>query len=138
MKMVRSKFGPIDQNNEERRWNFGLDSIKENFDRITILEKEGELDLFLTHEKTVPKTVWSGGGYDAGKYGNSLLISLFGEKRFDFPKSINLVKQCIKTTTHREDNATVIDYFAGSGTTGHAAIELSREDSNKKKSFRSG
>jgi adenine-specific DNA-methyltransferase len=126
---------PIDQNDDERRWNFGLDSIRDNLDRITIIEKDGELDLYLTHEKTVPKTVWSGGGYDAGKYGNTLLISMFGEKKFDFPKSINLVKQCIKTTTHREKKPIVIDYFAGSGTTGHAAIELSREDSNKKIHF---
>jgi adenine-specific DNA-methyltransferase len=126
---------PIDQNGVERRWNFGLDSILENLDRIKVIEKDGELDLFLTHEKQVPKTVWSGGEYDAGKYGNSLLISMFGDKRFDFPKSINLVKRCINTSTHRVNNPIIIDYFAGSGTTGHAAIEINREQPNKKIQF---
>ena len=115
---------PIDQNGIERRWNFGLDSINDNIDRITVIKKDGEFDLFLTHEKTVPKTVWSGGDYDAGKHGNSLLISMLGEKRFDFPKSIHLVKQCVKIATQNVVQPLVIDYFAGSGTTAHAVIDI--------------
>lgn len=115
---------PIDQDGVERRWNFGLDSIRQNLDRIVAIEKKGEFDLFLTHEKSVPKTVWSGGEFDAGNWGNSLLISMLGEKRFDFPKSINLVKRCIEITTQNKKTPLVIDYFAGSGTTAHAVIEL--------------
>jgi adenine-specific DNA-methyltransferase len=48
---------PIDQDGVERRWNFGLESIHDNLDRVTV-QKAGEtFDLFVTHEKTVPKTV---------------------------------------------------------------------------------
>nr|WP_255723512.1 site-specific DNA-methyltransferase [Sporosarcina sp. ACRSL] len=118
---------PIDQNGIERRWNFGLDSIEGNLDRITIIEDNGIYDLFLTHELSVPKTVWSGGEYDAGNYGNTLLINILGEKRFDFPKSINTVKRSISLSTSKENPDIVLDYFAGSGTTGHAVIELNRE-----------
>lgn len=118
---------PIDQDGVERRWNFGLDSIRENLDRIAALKVDDEWDLFVTHEQTVPKTVWSGGELDAGKYGNSLLIDMLGEKRFDFPKSINLVKKCISLVTKAEDDELVLDYFGGSGTTAHAVIELRRE-----------
>ncbi|WP_318475060.1 DNA methyltransferase [Photobacterium leiognathi] len=121
---------PIDQNGVERRWNFGLESIRGNLDRITAIEKDAELDLFLTHEKTVPKTVWSGGDYDAGKWGNSLLISMLGEKRFDFPKSINLVKRCIEITTQNKKSPLIVDYFAGSGTTAHAVIDLNHKAQN--------
>lgn len=52
---------PIDQDGVERRWNFGLESIQENLHRVTVRKVDGMLDLFLTHELTVPKTVWSGG-----------------------------------------------------------------------------
>jgi adenine-specific DNA-methyltransferase len=114
---------PIDQNGVERRWNFGLDSIRSNLDRIVAIEKNGEFDLFLTHEKSVPKTVWSGGEFDAGNWGNSLLIGMLGEKKFDFPKSINLVKRCVEIATQDKKTPLVIDYFAGSGTTAHAVIE---------------
>ncbi|CAM3854941.1 DNA methyltransferase [Mesobacillus thioparans] len=119
---------PIDQNGIERRWNFGLDTIKNNLDRIAIIENDGVFDLFLTHELTVPKTVWSGGEYDAGNYGNTLLINMLGKKLFDFPKSINTVKRSISLSTLNENKDIILDYFAGSGTTGHAVVELNREN----------
>jgi adenine-specific DNA-methyltransferase len=118
---------PVDQNGVERRWNFGLDSIHENLSRVTVLEIDGQLDLFLTHEKTVPKTVWTGGDYDAGNYGNTLLISMLGEKRFDFPKSIKLVERCVSIATEDSTNPVVLDYFGGSGTTAHAVLNLRRK-----------
>lgn len=125
---------PVDQDGVERRWNFGLDSINDNLDRITsICDADGVYDLFLTHEKTVPKTVWIGGDYDAGNYGNTLLINLIGNKIFDFPKSINLVKECIYLSTSGFQKPIILDYFGGSGTTGHATIALNREDGGKRK-----
>ncbi len=124
---------PIDQDGVERRWNFGLDSINDNLDRITIIEQDGVLDLFVTHEMSVPKTIWTGGEYDAGNYGNTLLINIVGKKLFDFPKSINLVGQCLKVTVKSKSESLILDYFAGSGTTGHAVINLNREDEGKRK-----
>lgn len=123
----RVEVWPIDQDGIERRWNFGLDSIRENLDRIAAINNKGEWDLFVTHEQSVPKTVWSGGEFDAGKYGNSLLINMLGEKRFDFPKSINLVKKCISLATQSDTDAIILDYFGGSGTTAHAVIDLKRQ-----------
>ncbi len=124
---------PIDQNGVERRWNFGLDSINSNLDRIMIIEANGFFDLFVSHEQTVPKTVWSGGEFDAGNYGNTLLIDILGIKKFDFPKSINLVKRCIYLSTESTEVPITLDYFAGSGTTGHAVISLNRQDQGKRK-----
>lgn len=122
---------PIDQDGVERRWNFGLDSIEENIPRITIQEVDGEYDLFLTHEITVPKSVWTGGEYDAGNYGNTLLIDILGKKLFDFPKSINLVKRCVSISSTPSTDTVILDYFGGSGTTAHAVIDLNRECSGK-------
>jgi adenine-specific DNA-methyltransferase len=124
---------PIDQDGVERRWNFGLDSIRSNLDRIAAIKAEGQYDLFVTHEQTVPKTVWTGGEFDAGKYGNTLLIDIIGEKKFDFPKSINLVKRCIHISTDSDKNPIILDYFGGSGTTGHATIALNRDDKGERK-----
>lgn len=124
---------PIDQNGVERRWNFGLDSIHENLQRVTIQEVDNTLDLFLTHELTVPKTVWNGGEFDAGNYGNTLLINILGYKLFDFPKSINLVKRCIYLSTTNDKDSVILDYFGGSGTTAHATIELNKDDNGKRK-----
>ncbi len=124
---------PIDQDGVERRWNFGLDSINQNLSRIVALEKDGELDLFVTHEETVPKTVWSGGEFDAGSYGNTLLINMLGDKLFDFPKSINTVERAISISTDHSENPLILDYFGGSGTTGHAVININRKSDKKRK-----
>ena len=123
---------PIDQDGTERRWNFGLDTIEENLERITIEEVDGTLDLFVTHELTVPKTVWIGGDYDAGSYGNTLLVDILGTKQFDFPKSINLVKRCISLSARSDPQSIILDYFGGSGTTAHAVIDLNRQDREHK------
>ena len=123
---------PIDQDGIERRWNFGLDTIEDNLDRIIILEVDGTLDLFVTHELSVPKTVWIGGDYDAGNHGNTMLVNILGEKLFDFPKSIKLVERCINISTG-DDDAIVLDFFAGSGTTAHATINLNRKDQKHRK-----
>ena len=124
---------PIDQDGIERRWNFGLDSINSNLDRIAVIKVEGLLDLFVTHEQTVPKTVWTGGEFDAGKYGNTLLIDMIGQKIFDFPKSLHLVKRCLHISTDSDYCPIILDYFGGSGTTGHATIALNRGDKGEHK-----
>lgn len=127
---------PIDQNGIERRWNFGLDTIQDNFYRITVAEDdEGILDLFLTHELTVPKTVWKGGEYDAGNYGNTLLTNIIGSKNFDFPKSINTLTRSVTLATEGVNNPLILDFFAGSGTTGHAVIALNRQNVETKRKY---
>lgn len=45
---------------------------------------------------------------------------------FKYPKPISLIKKVLKTINKK--NAIVLDFFAGSGTTGHAVIELNQED----------
>ncbi len=124
---------PIDQEGIERRWNFGLDSIRDNLNRIIVQESDGNLDLFVSHEMTVPKTVWTGGEFDAGSYGNTLLINILGEKRFDFPKSIYMMKRCLSLAMQDDKFSKVLDYFGGSGSTGHAVISLNREDYGHRK-----
>lgn len=59
--------------------------------------------------------------------GNSELSSLFnGEMPFSNPKPIGLLKYLFNTITLKD--ATILDFFAGSGTTLHAAMQLNSED----------
>ena len=45
---------------------------------------------------------------------------------FDFPKPTTLIKRLIELSG--KQNLTILDFFAGSGTTGHAVLELNKED----------
>ncbi|WP_373435224.1 site-specific DNA-methyltransferase [Metamycoplasma equirhinis] len=58
--------------------------------------------------------------------GKRLLISIINNKDFSFPKPIELIKYLINL--HPNKNARVLDFYAGSGTTGHAVLDLNRED----------
>jgi len=51
-----------------------------------------------------------------------------GEKVFSYPKSIHAVQDVIDIFTAREGNDLVLDFFAGSGTTAHAVLNLNKED----------
>jgi len=46
---------------------------------------------------------------------------------FQFAKPVSLIKHLIKIT-NKTDNISVLDFFAGTGTTGHAVMELNEED----------
>ena len=59
------------------------------------------------------------------------LKEIFREKIFSYPKPILLIKNIIKSTGY--ENGTILDFFAGSGTTGHAVLELNKEDGGKRK-----
>ena len=53
------------------------------------------------------------------------------EKSFDYSKPISLVKEIIDF--HRDKDIVVLDFFAGSGTTGHAVMQLNKEDCGNRK-----
>lgn len=56
------------------------------------------------------------------------LLSILSCKNFDFPKPPSLVKYLCKMVTYDKLDAVILDFFAGSGTTGQAVMELNRED----------
>jgi adenine-specific DNA-methyltransferase len=62
-----------------------------------------------------------------------VLTAILGTPLFSYPKSINTVYDCISAVTTRVPNSYVLDYFAGSGTTGHAVINLNRVDGERRK-----
>lgn len=55
---------------------------------------------------------------------------IFNEKIFSYPKPINLIKNIIKSTGYK--NCKILDFFAGSGTTGQAVLELNKEDNGNR------
>ena len=65
--------------------------------------------------------------------GTNELISILGSKVFDYPKPSTFIKRLLYYTTQQNKNATILDFFAGSGTTLHATMQLNAEDGGKRK-----
>ncbi|HZJ96666.1 MAG TPA: DNA methyltransferase, partial [Oligella sp.] len=71
--------------------------------------------------------------FNSTAYGTTFLRNMFGESQiFSFPKSIHAVEQSLRVLEINGNNY-ILDYFAGSGTTGHATINLNREDGGNRK-----
>ena len=82
---------------------------------------------------SVPKTWWGESKYASSNHGARVLNDLFVDNPFDFPKSVPLVEDCIRASGGGKHGAQVVDFFAGSGTTGHAVINLNRDDDGRRK-----
>ena len=65
------------------------------------------------------------------KLGKEQLQDIFSSNIFHYPTPIELIQKLIMC--HDKKDAIVLDFFAGSGTTGHAVMQLNREDGGKRR-----
>ena len=100
--------------------------------RLRVVNAQGKAQVQIAKVTDDPKTVWLSPKYDAGTHGTRLLTNMMGQSaQFTYPKSLHQVKECVDVVS-RED-AVVLDYFAGSGTTAHAVIDLNRDDGGNRR-----
>lgn len=70
--------------------------------------------------------------YEDGRAATTMLEKLLGKKRvFTNPKPIELISRFLNYAA--PTNATVLDFFAGSGTTGHAVMRLNAQDGGRRR-----
>lgn len=60
--------------------------------------------------------------------GTKEITNIFGTKLFSYPKPVGLIKYLIEISTARNTSAKILDFFAGSGTTAQAVLELNKQD----------
>lgn len=59
------------------------------------------------------------------------ILAAFGAKKFHYPKPLSLIQGLLQQATRPND--TVLDFFAGSGTTGHAVLALNAQDGGNRR-----
>lgn len=95
---------------------------------VTGYASDGSIEAENSETRNImPKSQWSFDTHDARDYGSKILKAMLGD-RFDFPKSLYAVHDCLNYFEKRKPNALIIDFFAGSGTTMHAVNLLNAED----------
>jgi len=123
---------PIDPKGIERKWRYARQSVEEIKDLLRAKKSKNGYEIELGKDYGTVRTVWQDSRYDANEYGTKLVHALVPETHFDFPKSVYNTYDCIAPILYERRNAIILDFFAGSGTTGHAVSILNKEDNGNR------
>jgi adenine-specific DNA-methyltransferase len=86
--------------------------------------------LFINENKgKIPETIWDNMSNAANA--SDEIKSIFGNIIFDTPKPVPYIEEMLKISTNKDD--LILDFFAGSGTTAHAVMQLNAEDCGNRK-----
>lgn len=129
---------PLNAKGEEKTWKWGNDTAKAKIqDLMCKPDQTGGLGIYsksrMNDDGSLPLTLWDKKDYSATDYGTNYTAHIFGDSQlFSFPKSIHAVADSLRVMNVKNSDI-ALDYFAGSGTTGHAVVNLNREDDGKRK-----
>lgn len=123
----------------EGTWKWNQDTINEEIkkgtyfivksNKFSIRYQRAEIDSVKIPQNNLNSDI----GVGTNEEGAKELERIFGIKGiFDYAKPVSLIKFLIKMTNKHND-ITILDFFAGSGTTGQAVMELNTEDDGTRK-----
>ncbi len=118
----------------EKSWSTRKELFQENLNNGDVEYKieNGEIVIYKKYrEQESIKTHWIKKEYNATVFGTKVLKDILVNTEFNFPKSVYAVIDALKITASKD--AVVMDFFAGSGTTGQAVMELNKEDGGNRK-----
>lgn len=124
---------PVDSEGIERKWRYARQSIEgiQHLLKVNVTNK-GEIQIQKAKNTAKYKTVWDDSKYIAGDFGTRLLTEMGISTDNDiFPKSLYTVMDSLRAVV--SGDSYILDFFAGSGTTAHAVIDLNREDGGRRK-----
>jgi len=124
---------PIADSGRELTWITIPETFLERFSdgEVEIKREKGKIVIYRKfREQQIIPTHWFDSRYNATSHGTLLLEKIVGHKNFSYPKSLFTVLDTLKLMTENDD--IVMDFFAGSGTTAHATLELNKEDGGKR------
>ena len=110
-------------------WRWGDVTFLEKFKQNLVHFERGRVFIKERAKGNIPKypeAIWE--DY-LNTQGTNELKDIFGGKSFSFPKPVSLIMQILRVT----QSSTILDFFAGSGTTLHATMQLNAEDGGHRK-----
>jgi len=123
---------PIDNKSVERKWRYARQTVESIWKVLRVKEIDNGYDIEIGKDFGTQKTVWIDSKYDASTNGTQLLKSILPDSNFSYPKSIFTVIDCIAAVVEEDKKAIILDFFGGSGTTGHAVMEMNKGGGNRK------
>ena len=130
---------PYNSAGKESVWRWGRDllarNLSEDINYANVVAKKkrgGGWNIYEKCRKTTSKakSLWDETEMRT-EDGTRLMRAIFGEDVFEHPKPLSLLLRCCQLGSRQ--NSVVLDFFAGSGTTGHAVMSLNARDGGKRK-----
>jgi adenine-specific DNA-methyltransferase len=82
---------------------------------------------------SVPKSTWKVATHDARQYGTTMLRNILGSTSFTYPKSPYATADALRSVLSDRQDALILDFFAGSGTTLQSTLMLNNEDGGSRR-----
>ena len=129
---------PIDDEGHEKKWRYSVTSVHSILSKLEVKKGRSALQIIFNQDMGTMRSLWVDAKYDASEYGTKVLQSILGTEYVSkhapnlYPKSINTETECISIGCNGDKSAIVADFFAGSGTTGHAVVSLNRDGGQRK------
>ncbi len=131
---------PKNSEGKDSCWRWGKELVLKNITEdnpeesqvIAKQKKDGGWNVYEKSRKftTKAKSIWDETEMRT-ELGTIVLRSIFGKSLFDHPKPVPLIKKTVMLGSDK--NSIILDFFAGSGTTAHAILELNKEDGGNRK-----
>lgn len=98
-------------------------------------EMSGDYDESIDDDGVAP-TQWHLKSHNSSENGTTLINNIIGKLRvFDYAKSLYAVEDVLNFFVENNKDAIILDFFAGSGTTGHAVMRLNKRDEGRRQSI---
>ena len=124
-------------NNQEMSWRWSKNKFIEEMHNLIINSNNQEFSIYKKQRPELgdlptkkPKSIFYKPSYSSGN-GTQELKQFFSERFFSNPKPKELIKDFLILGS--QSNDIILDFFAGSGTTGQAVMELNKEDGGNRK-----
>lgn len=123
---------PIDSKGIERKWRYARQTVESIWSILRVKTTKKGFDIEIGKDYGTYKTVWTDSKYDASVNGTQLLKTIIPNTQFTYPKSIYNVIDCISAVVEDDKEAIILDFFGGSGTTGHAVMEINKDGGHRR------
>lgn len=124
---------PIDKEGVERKWRYARQSVETIMHLLRAKKTARGYEIEIGKDFGLYRTVWADKRFDANENGTKLVNSLVKNSPFSFPKSLWTVYDSLYAVVGSDKDAIILDFFAGSGTTGHAVYELNKDDGGRRR-----
>lgn len=127
-------------NGKEMCWNWGKEFLKNNKHELIVKKTENGFNFIKKQRPSLGdlpskkiKTTCYSPKYSTSVSSNTIKELFDNESIFNYSKSIYLIKDLLQISTSTKSDDIVLDFFAGSGTTAQAVMELNAEDNGNRK-----